>query len=94
MRIQIRSADVQVKTGTSKAGKPYSIPEQKGYIVDDEMVLPFFFSLGRDQSPFAPGFYSLAASSFGVTPWGSLELERVKLEPETPPVKSSVQGGK
>jgi len=94
MRIQIRSVDVEVKSGISKAGKPYSIPEQKAYVVDDEMVLPFRVSLGRDQSPFAPGFYSLSASSFGITPWGSLELERVKLEPESPPVKLAANSGK
>lgn len=81
MRIKIKSTEVQVESGVSKAGKPYSIPKQKAYLIDDEMVLPFQVSLGKDQSPFAPGDYELAASSFSVTPWGSLELDRVRLEP-------------
>jgi hypothetical protein len=81
MRILIKTNETTVDSGISKAGKPYSIPKQKAYLVDDEMVLPFTVSLGKDQSPFAPGEYELAASSFSVTPWGSLELDRVRLEP-------------
>lgn len=81
MRITIKSSEITVDSGVSKAGKPYSIPKQKAYLVDGEMVLPFFVSLGRDQSAFASGEYDLAASSFSVSPWGSLELDRVKLEP-------------
>lgn len=76
--IEILSATVQTKTGTStKTGKPYELREQAAALHDTNNKYPAAcrISLGRDQAPYAVGFYEITAP-LSVGQFESLQLNR------------------
>ena len=88
LKIEIDSTEVNVKAGTSKQGKPFSLREQSGYVstLDDQgkpqkHPQAFKFILDGEQPPYAPGFYTLDMSCLYVGRFGSLEVGHVKLKP-------------
>ena len=91
LKIEIQSAEVNVKAGTSaRTGKPYSIREQQGYAhTVDRSGKPnpyparCSFTLGDDQPPYAPGLYQLAPESIYINRFGQLEISPV-LKPLSP----------
>jgi len=61
-RIEILSAEVQVKSGEStKTGKKYEIREQAAALHDTRNKYPQAcrWQLNRDQQPYAPGLYDI-----------------------------------
>lgn len=88
IKIEVVSAEVATKSGTSsRTGKPYSIREQVGYAhVTDRAGAPKKFPveikvpLSDDQTPYAPGFYTVAPCSFYVDRFGGLTIG-LELEP-------------
>lgn len=96
-KVNVTSAEVFVKTGTSPKTGPYSIPEQKAWIYfHDEQGKPnqypseFTVVLGKDQEPYPVGEYVLRSSSFSVGRFGQLQIRPYlkKLEEVKQPVKA------
>lgn len=78
MKIEVKSADVSVKAGTSKkTGKPYSIREQGAYLFVKDEPYPHRCVLQLDdaQEPYAPGIYD-TADEMRVGSFGRLEVSR------------------
>lgn len=78
MKIEIKSVDVNVKSGTSKrTGKPYSIREQVGYLHVEGEAYPVrcVLQLGDEQEGYAPGLYD-TASELAVGDFGRLSVSR------------------
>lgn len=60
MKIEIKSNDVNVKSGTAKrTGRPYTIREQVGYLHVQGEAYPqrCVLNLEEGQEPYAPGVY-------------------------------------
>jgi len=77
-RIEILSAEVQVKTGTStKSGKPYTIREQAAALHDSRNKYPAacLWQLERDAQPLAPGLYDID-SPLSVGSFERLQMNR------------------
>lgn len=83
MKIEIKSADIQNKSGTSKQGKPYSINEQTAYVHLEGKAYPveMRFALQDGAGAYAPGFYVPTDASFFVDRFGQLSLGRLTLSP-------------
>jgi len=84
MRFKIKSAEIMVKRGTAKAtGQPFEIRSQHVFMENPitEEVIRFEVALGRDQSPYAPGVYTLSPESFVKGDYGDLTLGRVQFLP-------------
>lgn len=86
IRIEIESTEVFSKSGTSKAGKPFSLREQKGYaFMLDEKGQPrrhpqeIRFILEGEQPPYPVGMYTLDLSSLYVGRFGNLEVGNLRL---------------
>lgn len=86
IRIEIESVEVSTKSGTSKAGKPFSLREQKGYaFMLDEKGQPrrhpqeIRFILEGESAPYAIGMYTLDLSSIYVGRFGNLEVGNLRL---------------
>lgn len=78
MKIEIKSAEVNVKSGTSKrTGKPYSIREQVGYLHQDGEAYPVrcVLQLEDQQEPHAPGLYE-TSNELTVGDFGRLAISR------------------
>lgn len=93
IRIEIKSTEVRTISGTSKAGKPYSIRDQEAYahtVGRDGQPRPYperiSLQLEDDQPPFEPGLYTLAPSSLYVGDYGRLMLGRPQLARVQPAV--------
>lgn len=86
MKIEVKSTDVETRTGTSKAGKAYSIRNQSAYWHKVGEAYPFKITIGLEdgQEAYIPGFYILGESSYKVGRFGDLEIDRfnLKLVPE------------
>ncbi|GHU14813.1 hypothetical protein FACS189441_5370 [Betaproteobacteria bacterium] len=88
IKVEIKSAEVEVKSGTSnRTGKPYSIREQVGwgFFVDSHgKPQPYpqriRLTIEDGEEPYAPGTYQLAPSSFYPDRFGQLSC-RAKLQP-------------
>lgn len=81
MKIVVNSAEFEVRSGTSKAGKPYQLRVQQGFMHHAGEVRKFNIILGRDQTPYAPGNYTIGADSFSVNDFGDLIIRRLNLSP-------------
>lgn len=86
IRIEIESVEVKTKSGTSKAGKPFSMREQTGHaFLLDEHGNPrkypqeIKFILEGEQAPYPVGQYTLGLSSLYVGRFGNLEVGNLKL---------------
>jgi hypothetical protein len=80
IRVIIKSADFETKSGTSKRGAPYSIREQVGFAQLGEEVRKITISLGREQLVYAPGTYVVDDTSFTTDQFGSLVVGRLVLK--------------
>lgn len=87
IRIEIDSVEVFHKSGTSKAGKPFSLREQKGHaFLLNEYGKPrkypqeIRFILEGESDPYPVGQYTLALSSLYVGRFGNLEVGNLKLD--------------
>lgn len=79
VRIEIADASVVTSSGTSKAGKPYTIHKQEGYLHNGHKYPERFeFSppLNTDGKPmgYAPGLYALAPAAVTVGEYKRLEI--------------------
>lgn len=81
IRIEVASAAVRIKSGTSRQDKPYELRLQEGYLHNGHAYPDRFeFSVPQDEhkrwlDPYAPGFYTLAPSSLQVNrEFGKLEI--------------------
>lgn len=78
MKIEVKSSEVNVKSGTSKkSGKPYSIREQVGYLHVQGEAYPqrCVLQLEDEQQPYAPGVYETANELY-VGDFGRLAISR------------------
>ena len=60
MKIEVKSAEVGVQSGTSKrTGKPYSIRKQVAWLHTEGEPYPqrFELQLGDEEKPYEPGLY-------------------------------------
>jgi Helix-destabilising protein len=80
IRINIKSADFDTKSGTSKRGQAYSIREQIGYAQIGDEVRKVKISLGRDQPVYAVGLYVVDDASFTTDSYDGLTLGRLVLK--------------
>lgn len=82
LKIEVKSVEVQTKEGTSKRGKPYSMRTQYawahlGKAYPEEVRI----TLGDDQAPFAPGFYTLSPKCFHLNQWGEVAVDLRQMVP-------------
>ena len=96
IKIEIQSAEVKVKSGTSaRTGKPYNIREQAGFAFTHSRdgkpnsdPVKVAIVLGKDQQPYPPGVYQLAPESFYINRFDQLEITPV-LKPLASAVKAA-----
>jgi hypothetical protein len=84
IRVVIKSADFDTKSGVSKRGQAYSIREQTGFAHLGDEVRKVTISLGREQPVYAPNTYVVDDSSFTTDQFGSLIVGRLVLKPMAP----------
>lgn len=99
--IEITSTKTATKSGKARStGKDYSITSQRGFF---QTVDPITGELGRTaidvplenaDSPYPVGRYSIDATSYRVSEYGTLALSRMKLDPLPAAVASVPQSGK
>ena len=78
MKIEVKSAEVGVKSGVSKKnGKPYSIREQRAWLhnASDPYPQGCVLQLEDSQEPYPPGMYE-TADELRVGAFGRLEVSR------------------
>lgn len=80
MRLEVKSTDVAVKEGTSRAGRPYSIREQHAWL-DTGKAYPseVRIRLNEKQEAFPPGQYSIGPGCFWVDRYGSVQVDLAKI---------------
>lgn len=95
IRIEIESTEVSIKSGTSKAGKPFSMREQRGHaFLLDEHGRPrkypqeIRFILEGEHAPYPVGVYQLDLASLYVGRFGNLEVGQLRLKPVTQAAQS------
>lgn len=88
IRIEIKSPHVTENSGTSKAGKPYTIRKQTAWAhVTDQDGKPMDYparieiQLEREQPAYAAGNYGVGPASFFVGDYDRLSLGRLVLLP-------------
>jgi hypothetical protein len=81
MKIQVKNDEVETVRGTGQSGRPYEMRKQAAYLLQGEEVRRIELMLGRDQSPYAPGFYSIDDRSYEVDRFGNLKIGRLVLAP-------------
>jgi len=79
LKIVVKSAEFDTKSGTSRRGQAYSIREQTGYAHIGDEVRKIVISLGRDQPVYSPGNYLVDDSSFTTDQYGQLIVGRLVL---------------
>jgi len=81
MRFEIKpGTNATVQSGTRKDGKAFSLRVQEAWLHSGGEIRRIRLTLNREQEAYAPGFYVLDESSFGVNRWGDLEIRFVKLK--------------
>lgn len=65
-KVEFHNAQVRTKEGTSKAGNPYRIREQTGFVYLNGEPYPqkFVLPLQNDQAAYPPGNYELTPEFF------------------------------
>lgn len=88
MKIEILEAKIKTETIPAKdGGKGWTFYRQQAYVYlpDEDGVLPKYpteFTISHEKAtdtPYAPGFYTIADVSFRVGEYKRLEIFRVKL---------------
>ena len=78
LNIEIDSPDVDVRSGTSKNGQPYSIRNQNAWLHNGKKYpTEFKVRLQDGQVAYPVGKYTVDPSSFYVDQYGSLSLRTV-----------------
>lgn len=79
LKIEITSTAVELKTGTSNKGKPYSIRSQVAYRHNEGKPYPdpMKINLKDEQPPYLKGFYTLSDDSFYVDGYQNLSISPV-----------------
>ena len=73
--IEIASTQVQTRSGTSGKGKPYTINEQTAYMhIGQPYPVQIRINLENGQSPYQPGNYDLAPTSFFADRFGGIAV--------------------
>lgn len=80
LKIVIKSSEVHARKINSK-GREIEFRDQDGFLHHNEEVRKIRVPLGRDQSPYAPGNYTVSADSFRVNDYGDLAVGRLVLSP-------------
>lgn len=77
MKVQIKSADTTTRSGTSKAGRQYTLKEQEAWIsFRDGQVRKFRMVV---EHAYPVGMYEIDETSFSIDRFDNLELSRLKL---------------
>ena len=86
VRVEIKSTEVAEHSGTDKAGRPFLIRKQHGYL-DVGKAYPVEVAIRLDvgQEPFKPGFYVLGPRCFYVRQFGEVGCDLSKMEPARAP---------
>jgi helix-destabilizing protein len=75
MRFEVKSAAVNEKRGTSRAGKPYVIREQAAYM-DVGKAYPVEVKINLDDlAPLEVGFYEVTKECFYVQRYGDVAVD-------------------
>lgn len=84
MKIEIKSAEIIEKRGTSLKGKAYCIREQIAYI-DLGKAYPVEIKIGLQDSqpPFNPGLYEINSKCFFVKSFGQVAVDLTKITPRS-----------
>lgn len=77
IRIEIKSTDIQLKSGVGRSGRPYEIREQAAFCAIGDELRRIRLTLDRNQTAYPPGLYTLDATSITVDQWGGLGLRPV-----------------
>ncbi len=83
LRVKITKTDIDEFSGTSKAGRPFTIRKQSALLYLPGDPDPFRFSIRLDdhQQPYPQGQYIIDMSSVRVDRYGGLEFGPLKLSP-------------
>ena len=83
MKIEIQTDAITTRSGTSAAGKPYTIRSQEGWLHTAGAPYPTRLEINLDdnQPPHSPGHYDVAEESFFVDKYRRLSVGRLKLIP-------------
>jgi len=79
--IEVKSSQVETKSGTSRAGNPYTIRKQRGLFRVGEEIRVVEIPLSDAQPPYEPGRYTPSVRSYSVGDFGALILRRLVLVP-------------
>jgi hypothetical protein len=84
IRIEVKSTEVVTRSGTAKrSGQPYSMSEQRGWLHGaKDYPTEVSFVLGREQLPFAPGWYTVGPECCVVDRYGNVALRLQFMKPE------------
>lgn len=83
MKIEIQSDTISTRSGTSAAGKPYSIRSQQGWLHTAAAPYPscLEINLEDNQPPHSPGYYEIDENSYFIDKYRRLTVGRLKLIP-------------
>lgn len=84
IKVEIKPSQsaVTTRSGTSKAGNPYSLNEQMCYVhLGNEYPVLVKLTLDDGQPAYQPGLYTVSLNSFKVGQFGSLMIDRLRLQP-------------
>jgi len=80
LRVEVE-ANVNVRSGRTREGKPFEIREQHGYITMGREVRKVSLRLEAGAEPRPAGFYQVADESFTTDEYGNLVVARLVLVP-------------
>ncbi len=81
MKIEIKSTEVDSRSGTRADGKPWSIRTQKGYAhLGDDYPVKVSLQLEQDQAAYPAGMYTMLDSSFFVGQYDKLQIGKINLQ--------------
>jgi len=83
IKIEVRSIITRSKAGVSKrTGKPYEMTLQRAWLHGSkDYPTEVEFVLGKEQAPFAAGYYVADAPCVSVNPYGECRLELNRMVP-------------
>lgn len=93
LKIRVLSTEIKERSGTSKAGKAYTMREQMVRAEFPNGDIRNFSVMVPDKAQAYPvGDYTVHASSFEVNRFGSLEMGRLALAPLVAPATARQAG--
>lgn len=80
--LEIKSAAINERRGTTKGGRAFTIREQHGWVhIGKDYPQEISMQLDNDQAPFPPGDYVIDQRSLYVDRFGQLAIGRLKITP-------------